>query len=436
MARKKLVLMVSKRMDTNKKEQRNENGLIRMSATARDNMGFHNDKVELWPADASGEERLNKSIMLTVFQAFKADITDLKKSGKVSEEKYTRVGFVTTKTFDRICGGKKNQAENIWISNDIYDTVIGTDPEFLIVAKDKFSVISAAGVLPKMGEIGCDGAMAEIRPKPEVSVDQLVENMKAIFQANKNHPDIKGYRWIATCWHKDSYRGYPVGGHIHVGNPKQLMAKSGAVRTKFYKVLNKILDEFLSLPLVKLDGPDGRFRRQKGTAPMGPFGHYGGFRTDLGRLEHRTLSGIWLLHPDLSRAVLGTAKAVIDEAFQMIADKNFKSGYILPENLSRAHLWEPGFDKWDEVPLAADMGCTKPSGEMIDILNEKDHRYWTLERIKTFHKKLKKLSTYNENRRYIDGLCDIMKVKFSEFKALDREIQNNWLTKKKFIVSV
>lgn len=435
MARSKLILIASKRMDSNKKEGRNENTLIRMPAATRDNMGVHG-KVELWPADASGEDRLNKSVMLTIFHAFSADLTDLKKNKKLSEAKKNCVGFVTTKMFNYICGGKKSQAENVWISNDIYDTVIGTDPEFLFFEKGKDRIISAANVLPKHGEIGSDGAMAEIRPKPEVSVDQLIENMRAIFQANKNHPDIKNLRWVATCWYKDTNRGYPVGGHIHVGNPQQLMTKSGALRMKFYKVLNKILDEFLALPLIKLDGPDGKYRRMKGTAPMGPFGYYGGLRTDIGRLEHRTLSGIWLMHPDLSLAVLGTAKAIIDETFRRIENKNFKPGYVLPETFARSHIWSASFNKWDEIPLAVDMGCTTPSQEMIEILNEKDHRYWTLDRIKKFHNKLKRMSTYNENRRYIDGFCEILKVKYSEFKQLDREIQKNWLTKKKFVVSV
>ncbi len=439
MSRKRLVLMASKQMDSNKKEKRNEHVLIRMSSTARDNMGFHDDKVELWPVNASGEERLNKSIMLTVFHAFKADVKDLKADvakGKVTEEKYARVGFVSTKTFNRICGSKKNQSENIWISNEIYDTVLGTDPEFLLFEKNRNRIVRANGVLPNIGEIGCDGAMAEIRPKPEVSVNQLVENMKAIFNTNKDHEKIGGLRWFATCYHQDSDRAYPVGGHIHVGNPKQLMSKSESVRSKFYKVLNKILDEFLALPLVKLDGPDGGKRRKKGSALYSGYGHYGGFRTDLGRLEHRTLSGIWMVHPSISRAVLGTAKAIIDESFKITATESFKSGYILPNNFSRSSIWGPDFDRWDEIPLARDMKCTRDSGKMIGILNGSDHTYMTGTRIKELHKRLRGLSTYNENSDYIDGFCEILRIKFAEFEKYNKEIKKNWLGKKKFIVQV
>jgi len=421
-------------MDSNKKEGRNENGLIRMSATARDFMGFGGDKVELWPEGASGEDRINKSIMLSVFHAFKADISELKKKN-LPTGKYRRVGFVTTKMFNRICGGKKQVAESIWISNDISDAVLGADPEFLLV-NDEDYVVNAQDLLGKNGDFGGDGAMCEIRPKPETSVHQLVENMRSIFDTWSTHDKAGKYRWLTTVFYNDGDRGYPCGGHIHVGNPKQLMAQSSQLRGKAWKVLNKIMDEYLALPLMKLDGPDGKQRRLPGTAPMGPFGHFGGMRTDLGRLEHRTLSGIWILHPSLSRAVLGAAKAVVDETFLLANEEAWSNDYILPGNLNRHNVWSGEFDQWDKIPLAADMNATLSSGKMIDVLHTKNHTYWTAKRIADLHKKFKGLSTYKENSHYIDGLIEILKIKYDEFSKFEREIQKNWLGKKKFIVDV
>ena len=435
MARKKLVLMASERMDTNKKEGRNENGMIRLSAAARENLGFAEGKVELWPAGASGDDRMNKSITLSVFHAFKEDIADLKNKN-MSEENRSRVGFVTTKMFKRLCGNtRKKSVDNIWISNDIHDTVIGTDPEFLLVDED-FVVKNAQSILGKIGDFGGDGAMAEIRPKPEVSVDQLVENMRSIFKDFQNDKRIEKYRWIATCCHQDDNRGYPVGGHIHVGNPSQLMSQPKVLREKFYKVLNKILDEYLALPLVKLDGREGRFRRKPNAAPMGPFGHFGGLRTDLGRLEHRTLSGIWILHPELSKATLGTAKVVIDEAFKLTKEANFETDFIMPDEISKLNVWADGFDQWKEIPLASAMNATMSSANINKLLRASDERSWTLTKTKKLHEKLKKMSTYNENQRYVDGFCEILKVKFDEFSGYEREIQKTWLADKKFFISI
>lgn len=437
MSRKRLALMVSEKMDTNKKEDRNENVLIRMSAAAREHMGFEGDKVELWPEEVSGEDRINKSIILTVFRAFSEDLKKLKEeisSGRISEEKALTVGFVTSRTFSRICGGKK-QTGNIWISEEIHDTVIGADPEFLL-SNDNGEILEAKAVFAKEGEIGSDGGMAEIRPKPEVSVERLVSNMLSIFKRNRNHEKIGKYDWIATCYHDNGHRQFPVGGHIHIGNPRQLMDGPRASRSKFYKVLNKALDEYLAVPLVALDGKEGSKRRDPNAGPYTGYGYYGEFRTDLGRLEHRTLSGIWLLHPSLSRAVLGTAKAVIDEAFRRVEAKKFKSTYIIPTDLSKANLYSHTFDRWDEIPLAKDLGCVKSSKEMKETLLASDSRYMTKARIAKLYEKLKSMSTYKDYAHYVDGFIEMLSLRPSDIDKFGRVIQKNWLTKKKFVVDI
>lgn len=437
MSRKRLALMVSEKMDTNKKEDRNENVLIRMSAAAREYMGFEGEKVELWPENASGEDRINKSIILSVYKAFSEDLKRLKEeiaSGKISEEKALTVGFVTNRTFSRICGGNK-QTGNIWISEGIYDTVIGADPEFLL-ENEEGKILEAKHVFPKEGEIGSDGGMAEIRPKPEVSVENLVRNMLDIFKRNKNHEKIGKHNWIATCYHDNGDRQFPVGGHIHIGNPKQLMSGPQASRGKFYKVLNKALDEYLSVPLVALDGKEGSKRRDPNAGPYTGYGYYGELRTDLGRLEHRTLSGIWLLHPSLSRAVLGTAKAVIDEAFRRVEAEKFKSTYIIPTKFSRTNVYDHTFDSWDEIPLAKDLGCVKSSKEMKETLLASDPRYVTKARITKLYERLRSFSTYEQYAHYIDGFIEILNISPSDIDKFGRVIQKNWLTKKKFIVDI
>jgi len=420
-------------MDTNKKDGRNENSLIRMSADTRDNMGFYNGQVELWPSNPSGADRLKRSVSLKIFRAFSKDNKEL--ANKLSKVERCRVGFVTTKTFNKICNKKEIKPDNIWISTDIHDTVIGADPEFLLFDEND-EVINASNVIEKDGCIGSDGAMIEIRPQPEVSVDSLVENMEKIFDvASKKEQRLKKYKWLASCYHQDNVRGYPVGGHIHVGNPIQLMKISQTVRTKFYSSLNKIMDEYLSVPASALDGEGGVGRRSNKALYSG-FGYFGEFRTDLGRLEHRTLSGMWLIHPSFSRAVLGTAKAVIDETFKLALAKNFSSDYIMLDGVSRTNAYSKDFKSWGDVPITRDMKCTMTSGDISKILNESDCKYMTRDRIKTLHNKLKGLSTYKENSKYIDGFCEILRVGQNELSKCDREIRNNWLDKKKFIVEI
>jgi len=219
--RKKLILRTSTRMTDNKKKDRNENGLIRMSAVARDYMGFHDDQVELWPANSKGVDRINKAIMLRIFHAFSKDLKETKPT--VTADQYKRIGFVTAKTFNRICGGDKKAADNIWISDTIHDTVLGADPEFMLW-EDK-NVVYAFNVISYTGELGSDGPLAELRPKPEIATDALVKNMLRLLKAGTKNEVIDIYDWIGGCYHHDGERSYPIGGHIHVGNPVQLVKK-------------------------------------------------------------------------------------------------------------------------------------------------------------------------------------------------------------------
>ena len=429
--RKKLILRASKRMDDNRKEGRNENGLIRMSAVARDYMGFHDEQVELWPANSKGVDRINKAILLKIFHAFSKDLKEARSA--VDKDQYKRIGFVTTKTFNRICGGDREVAKNIWISDTVHDTVLGADPEFMLLDSEK-NVIYASNVISYTGEIGSDGPLAELRPKPEISTEALVENLLHLLKIGKTH-DIDGYHWVGGCYHHDGSRSYPIGGHIHVGNPVQLVRKGQPTKMGCFKVINKILDEFLTVPLIKLDGPDGCKRRDKSDTYSG-FGCYGDFRTGAGRLEHRAMSGMWLTHPSVSRAVLGSVKAVVDEIFRFISENKFAKGYILPDTLDETNLYAKSFNSWNKIPLAVDLKCTESSKFMAEALVQSDPKLVDKAFVNALHKKFKGLSTYTNYQHYIDGLCEILKVGSKELDAYSRDLKRNWLVGKKYIVDV
>jgi len=128
--KKKLILLPSRSMDNNRKEGRNESSLIRMSAKARTFMSFTDDKVEIWTV--AGVER-QASVLLDIFKAFSADVTKIKElisKGELKPNDVNRIGFVTTKMYNRVTGGKSDT--NIWVSTGVHDTVVGADPEFLL----------------------------------------------------------------------------------------------------------------------------------------------------------------------------------------------------------------------------------------------------------------------------------------------------------------
>lgn len=446
MSKKKLVLLSSKAMDDNQKPDRNEHGLVRMSATVRKHMKFVDNTVEIFPVDVSATEKIAKTQSLSIFQAFLTDSRSIKKkvvAGELTAEEAVRVGFVTTKTLNKITGGSTAKSKrSIWVSDTISDTVIGSDPEFLIFDRDSGNIIRANNVMSKSGKLGSDGAMAEIRPDPTVDPAAHVANMIKIFKDDKAVKLIDKYRWSAECYHRDSNRDYAVGGHIHIGNPMKIADMPQDNRIAFFRCMNKIMDELLAIPLIKLDGADKGSKRRidcQINSGGGGFGYFGEYRLCGGRLEHRTLSGMWLLHPSVARAVFGTAKAIIDEVFKLVSDRKYSKKYmcLFPESSRNTrHMWKKGYDGWKKIGLLRDMQCVATSDLMIDTLHKSSPSSINSVYLNKWLSKMKSFSTFRRHSQYIYGLHEILKISTSNLQGWDREIQKNWIRKKKFMVEV
>jgi len=434
--KKKLVLMPSRSMDNNRKEERNENGLIRMAAKAREFMSFADDKVEVWTV--AGAER-QASVLLDIFHAFSGDVKKVKelvREGNLKPSDLNRIGFVTTKMYKRITGGDNDS--NIWVSTGVHDTVIGADPEFLLF--DGSNVVHANNLMSKEGIIGCDGAMAEVRPGPSTNPEGLVKNIKSAFSNKSLTSAITSYDWVAGCYYQNSKRDYPMGGHIHIGNPAKVARMTMSHREMFFNVMNKIVDEFLSIPCIRLDGDMGTKRRTKcQMSNTGGWGYFGEWRPCNGRLEHRTLSGMWLMHPTVAMCVLGTAKAVTDEVFKRWANRDFKYDYVIPmkyKGLNYQDMNNDNFKDWKSFSICKDIGAVMPSKELRQVLNMSKGSDISKSWLDKWHSKMKKLSTYGKYSKYIDGLREILKLSMPELAKWDRKIQNNWLKSKKFLVDV
>ena len=293
-------------------------------------------------------------------------------------------------------------------------------------------IVRANNVLSYNGPVGCDGAMAEVRPVPAITPEELVKNIEVLLKDKKLTKAIQSYDWVAGCYFKDQHRDYPVGGHIHIGNPMRIARMSTDNRVEFFKIFNKILDELLAIPMIKIDGADlGRARRTECT--MGKYGFFGEFRTCNGRLEHRTLSGMWLMHPILTTLVLGTAKAIIDEVYRHVADNDYKPAYMFPSKLRGAHIWEPNFDQWKSFPLANDMNCILDSRSMVELLHKSAASKISAKFLSSWYSRMKQLSTYKMYAKYIDGLYEVLKNSTKAFHDYDKVLQKTWLGNAKFL---
>ena len=421
--KKNLLLFPSERMDNNKKSDRNENMLVRMSRATRESMGFTNT-VEIFPTTSNIGDRLKKSMLLEIHQAFASDLTSIKP--KVKEEDLLRVGFVTTKTFKTV--GGKGPACDLWISDGVEDIPIGADPEFLLFNGP--NIVHANNVLSKANPVGSDGAMAELRPEPSLSPEGLVNNIRSLLVNNTE--SIKPYEWVAGCYYKDNVRDYPVGGHVHIGNPVNMARLELSDRERCFKTINKIIDEYISIPMIKVDGTEsGGSRRGKGMWKS--FGYFGEMRLCSGRLEHRTLSGMWLTHPVLTAQVFGTIKSVVDEVYKHVADNKFNVEYMFPANFRGVNVWASNFEGWANIPLAKDMGCIKTSGEMAEKLVKSNAREITKPFLNSWYNKIKGLSTYRKYSEHVDGLFDTLSHSQKVLENTEKRLKKTWLENAKFL---
>ena len=431
-----VILVTSEKMDTNKKPDRHEKDLIRMPSKTRKTLGFTDDVLTV--GKDGGEP-----ITLKIFKAFSDDIKKLRASKKYSEEELSRVAFVTTATFRKITGKAKG-IDNVWISDNIESTVLGADPEFLLFNDDGEIVrANTIGVLDYYGAMGYDGAMAEIRPKPSGDPNTLVKNMRKIFE-RYDEKVLQKYIGRCACYHKDNIRDYPVGGHIHVGNPRQLLKININKRVYLLMALNKILDELLAIPMIKLDGKIGSTRRTNcQMAPNRGYGYFGEYRTDSGsgnnrRLENRTLSGMWLLHPSVALAVIGCAKVIVDEVYTRVYDSGLSDNYFGYNILREAGnaIWREGFNRWKDIPICRDMKCVKGSTHLIRMLSDSNPATVTKPFMQRWKRTMKSFAGYDQYRDYVEAFHDIMLLSRKELKKWPTELRTNWLEDKKFIVNL
>ncbi|MBN2909433.1 hypothetical protein JQC72_07825 [Polycladomyces sp. WAk] len=174
---------------------------------------------------------------------------------------------------------------------------LGADPEF-IMKHANGQLALASQYFPRFGRVGCDEIwhgqnrankpLVEIRPQPTPEPRKLVVRIyQGLIMAAKR---VKAGNvvWLAggmPC------SGYPLGGHIHF---------SGILLN--FKLL-RALDNYLALPLVLAEDPNGVKRRPK-------YGYLGDFRHQFhGGFEYRTLPS-WLISPTVTKGVIAAAQLI------------------------------------------------------------------------------------------------------------------------------
>jgi hypothetical protein len=184
----------------------------------------------------------------------------------------------------------------------------------------------------------------------------------------------------------------------------------------------RVLDELLAIPLMRIEGVDESVLRR------GSYGFYGDYRTDHGRLEYRTISAEWLAHPDIAKAVLGTAKGIVHAIYDLLEDAGFNSeNFKLPRNTS---WFNKSFDGWKNNTIAQKMNTICGSGQLYAMLHGGEVQF-NKAYFESLRSKYERLSSYNEFGKYMDTFLALIRTPAKSHAQRDHNMKNNWVEGKR-----
>lgn len=385
-----------------------ENNILRIPRRARLSFQVTTKKIIL---NSPGGD-----VVLDVKQALREDVVVLVaelKAGDISEDDINMTAFVTTATLNKIKGGKKAK-ENLYITDRLDGLVIGADPEFCLI-DGKGLFVRGANVpdFEKTKKLGHDGDLAELRPDPSNDIATVVKNMADLFKTQGK--PIEKYGWRGGATYSSGPEGNKkllrMGGHIHVGDPPIMDKES---KHAIYTRIINVLDEYIALPLVRVDTPEASKRR----VGHGAYGTYGDQRPQVGRFEYRVPSGFWLIHPDLAAAVLGTTKAVSEACYQLMYENKWNHGWIsAPCN---------------RKGLLKTLSCSAVS-TVEAIVNKSEPEDVSDDALSQSVQKLEGLPNYSKYKEYIDSFIDIISLSKKDRSNINLDLKETWLGGKHFI---
>lgn len=388
-----LTLVPSPYMDRKAKKSASEHKKVRLSRRARMFYGPSDwQKIYLKVHGSANEANLR------IGQAMKGDIN------KHGAQESKRIGFVTTQTYEKLMG--KAKKKSIWISEPSERITIGCDPEFALVKDSGEAAYADTAFTDKWAQLGSDGPCAELRPDASDSVEGLVRNIERLLKNNSR--TIEKFKWIggATYSHRLMSRRYPIGGHVHFGLPNL----PGAARNSEHilqRRVGRILDEMVAVPLVRIDTPLPAERR--GALR---YGRFEDMKTYDYKFEWRVPSGLWLVHKDLTFAILCTAKAVVEEAWKRYADRDCERHFMM--------------DSGDGDNLITSFGCIRTE-RVRDLVNNAVASSVDTDLVRDIHRRLKQMSTYCLYKDQIDlfiKLCCSSKMPLPTSKL---ELRRSWI---------
>lgn len=239
-------------------------------------------------------------VTLQISVAYNEDVLDDSSSAYVTDEIFDVLHLA-----DKI----KRYEQEIDITNNI---TLGCDPEFFLIDKQTAKIVQAYKLFKKFGQVGHDGALAEVRPLPSSNEVVVTNNIYSLLK--KAREKVDNYKKVNKLNIKmiaiSYYKGLAAGFHLHFGLPRRILGFDRQVKEPFQRQIVRALDYYVGIPAALAEGEEDYMRR---SAQHIIYGKPGGMRVDNRTLEYRVPGGSLMRHPILAIGILGLGAIVIED---------------------------------------------------------------------------------------------------------------------------
>ena len=309
----------------------NENRMLRISKELRQNLDLElGQKFTL-------NSIHNAPVILQVGAIFKND--------KIQDD---GVCYVTESIFNEINIENTESYKVVAVKG----ITLGCDPEFFLIDSKSKKILRANAFFKKWGEVGCDGILAELRPKPSTSVDGLTDNIyklicdtRKILNLSNIYDPSEIIMYAASSYStglpKSLITGMPTqataGFHLHFGLPKYILGKTPGIMSLMFKIV-KAMDYYIGLPSIMLETNSDAKRRSNTQVN---YGKPSDFRLDYRTLEYRVPGGSMLRHPILTKGLIALGATVVEDIVSKVKfqTNGFKQLYWMQQNEKLKELY-------------------------------------------------------------------------------------------------
>jgi len=222
------------------------------------------------------------------------------------------VCYVTKQVFDLI----NVEGTDSYKLDPVKNITLGCDPEFFLIDRYTKKMLRAYAFFKKYGEIGHDGILAEIRPKPSLTPEGLTDNIYELLCNSRyilNNNTVYAPERI-MMYAASGYQTATAGFHLHFGLPKNILGKNPGVVSLIKQVV-KVMDYYVGLPSIMIEGESDADRRAN---IFVNYGKPGDFRLDNRTLEYRVAGGNILRHPLITRGLIALGAVVAQDIVSRI----------------------------------------------------------------------------------------------------------------------